>query len=717
MASVSQAHGSDLMLWYNSPAKNTLGEAMPIGNGRMGGLVFGGVPTERIVLDEDSLWTGDENPSGNYDTMGAYQMLADLSIALPDQQVVTNYRRDLDIGDAITHVRSQMNGINYSREAFCSHPDQVMVVRLTASKPAAYTGTITLTDAHPGQVAAQNSHITEWGALNNGLKYEMQLLVLNDGGTARADGGTVAFKGCNSVTLLFAAGTDYVMDYHRNWRGEDPHGAVTARIQAAAAKSYDALKAAHVKDYRSLFDRVALDLGKGPADREAMPTDQRKAADVKGDDPELDRLLFQYGRYLLISCSRAGGLPANLQGLWNDSNSPPWDSDYHSNINVQMNYWLTEPTDMPECAMPFLDLIKSQLEPWRKATAAAPEFKLPSGETHGWALRTSHNIYGGMGWRWNNMANAWYCQHLWEHYAFGGDKAYLRDFAYPILKETSEFWGERLKALPDGQLVVPNGWSPEHGPTEDGVTYDQEILWDLFSNTIDAADALGIDTAFRDALTAKRDKLLKPKIGKWGQLQEWMEDIDDPNDHHRHTSHLFAVYPGREISPSTTPALADAAKVSLKARGTTDDSNREWAFAWRSALWARLKDGDNAHNMIRLFLFQGSLPNLIGNHPPPQWDGSFGVAAGMAEMLMQSQTGQIELLPALPSVWPTGSVTGLRARGAFDVDIIWKDGKLTGAVIRSRIGNLCHLSYAGKTVDFNTKAGQAYRFDGTLKKL
>ena len=737
---------SDLVLWYQQPVSSAvstvlstnqgqpalglgggkpssfINEALAIGNGRLGGLIAGGTARERIVLNEDSLWTGDENPTGNYDTMGAYQYLGDLFIHLPGHENVTDYRRDLDIGEALAHVSYAANGVKYAREYFCSHADGVLVVRLTADRPGSYTGSVELLDSHGAPTAAYKNHLTDAGTLTNGLKYETRLNVINDGGTLHTNGQRLAFTDCDSLTLVFAAGTDYAMDFAKNYRGEDPHARVTKLARTAEAKSYDTLKAAHEKDFHSLFDRVALDLGRSSAGQTGLPTDQRKVQAAATVDPQLEELLFQYGRYLLISCSRPGGLPANLQGLWNDSNNPPWHSDYHANINIQMNYWLAEPANLAECALPLFDLVDSQLPAWRQATAAAKEFKTTAGKfaQRGFAIRTSHNITGGMGWKWDNTANAWYGQHYWEHYAFGDDKKFLEQTAYPYLKETCEFWEDHLKALPDGKLVVPKAWSPEHGPTEDGVSYSQEIIWDLFNNYVEAADALGADKAYRDKIAALRDQLATPGIGSWGQLLEWMTEkhdskypeLDTPNDHHRHTSHLFAVHPGRQIGIARTPALAAAAKKSLEARGDTGDV-REWSFAWRTAIYARLHDGADAHRELQqLFANRNTCLNLFGLHPPMQLDGNFGITAGMCEMLVQSHEDEINLLPALPAAWPDGRVTGLRARGNFTVDLEWKQGKLVSATIHSQAGNPGKIRYENSIREITIKKGGSLQWDG-----
>jgi alpha-L-fucosidase 2 len=679
-------------LWYNRPGNCPENEGMPVGNGRIGALLLGGYPNDRMVFNESSLWTGDENPSANYDTMGAYERFGEVNLSFDKPGQITRYRRALDLSRATATVDYLLDGIHFHRETFASNPDQVIAMRMTADRPGSYSGTLSLKDGHAGKVTLEDHTLVIRGTLPNGEIYEARMAVEAQGGTMDAEGDSLHFRNCDSLTFFLAAKTNYVMDAARHYLGTDPHLAVAEQVRHAAVKGFDKLRDAHIADYAKLYNRVVIDLGASATARRQMPSDLRRTADQDGLDPEFEALMFQYGRYLLMASARPGGLPANLNGLWCD-NGIICHCDYHTNINIQECHWQAEVTGLPECHLPFFDLTDSQLPPWRKFASLEKEYNggLPPEKVQGFDIRTSHNIWGGQGWLPDRGANAWYCMHYWEHYAFTQDREFLKNRAYPIMKEVSQYWMDHLKALPDGRLVVPQGWSPEQpgaGTTADGTTYQQELVYNLLTHTVEAARILGVSEDDVRRLTQVRDNLLLPAIGSRGQLQEWMEDIDSGEVHHRHTSQLVGLYPGERISLEDTPEQARAAAVSLIERGI--QNNTEWSLPWRAALWSRLGRGNAAHELLARFISEGFIfPNLFGNCGSAETDGNGAYTAAVAEMLVQShqkvkdsKPGEgspylIALLPALPESWPSGSVRGLRARGGFTVDIEWKDAKVT----------------------------------------
>jgi len=684
--------GNTDRLWYRQPATDWKAQnALPIGNGKLGAMVFGKVPQERIMFNEDSLWIGDEIDTGSYQAFG------DIMVRLhPDDAAFTDYTRSLDIDQAVHTTTYTCNDVRYRREAFSSAPAGVMVFRFDADKPGTHSGEIQLVDSHNAETLGQGDTLSVGGNLkglrykNRGphytiaLDYEAQIKVLHKKGSVAIRDGKIVFKSCDSLTVFVAAGTDYVNQRSADWKGEHPHNRLTAQLSKAAATPYAELKAEHVRDYQTLYHRFSIELPGNT--NSSLPSDERLDAYAKDhSDQAFEALLVHYARYLMISCSRPGSLPANLQGLWNESNNPPWRCDYHSDVNLQMNYWFVDQCNLSDCFQPYADYQCSVREVRTENT------KKKYG-VRGWATRSENGIFGGASYLWVPGDAAWLAQNMWDHYAYTRDQEYLRNQAYPILQELCEFWEDFLVELPDGRLVSPESISPEHGPKAVGNSYEHQLIHDLFTNYIEASNDLGIDADYRKKVSQMRDLLLGPQIGKWGQLQEWMEDRDNPKDTHRHQSHLIAVYPGRQIAPLITPELAAAAAVSLDARG---DVSTGWSNTWKINLWARLLDGDRAHRIMQSGLARVKrkstgrvYPNLFMAHPPFQIDGNFGYAAGYCETLMQSHLGEIHLLPALPKDLPNGKIKGLKARGNVEIDMEWANGKLKHATLRPLGGAL-----------------------------
>ena len=714
-------------------------QTLPVGNGRMGGTHFGGDHRDRINLNEVSLWTGGANepkngagyeygPKAGKNQFGCYQPFGNLLVDFDLPAETQNYTRSLNIADAVAAVDFTNGGVQHHRETFVSHPDDVLVYTATADKPGNITAKVALTPCHDVAYSVSGNTIIMSGTLANGEQFEGRMMVVTEGGQQEIVGHTqhvaVTYEGkrvcmrpafdatgipyfqvngADKMTVYITMATDYKEDFAAQWKGEAPAAHNAKVFSALEGKKLADIRAAHVADHRSLFDRVSIDLGKTDAATAALPTDERikHYAEAKCD-PELEALIYQYGRYVLIAGSRPGSLPLNLQGIWNDKVHAAWGSDYHNNINLQMCYWGAEVGNLSECHLNFIDFMKAMEEPLHRMTQK--EF---GAGTPGWTTRISQNPWGGGGWvKWNPPVNAWYALHVWDHYQFTQDKEYLKTTGYPLLKGISQFWEKHLKEVGEngaglmtdngkkpltveehpelarikaGSLVSPNGWSHEQGPVEDGCMHDQQLIWELFDNTAKAAALLGVDAEWAKGLLEKRDRLVGNRVADGGYLQEWIVDRPNPKllTGHRHTSHLIGVFPGSTISMAKTPEFAQAAMKSLELRGMQADNRRSWTWPWRTALWARFGRTDKAYEMVQGYITYNVLDNLFGNHPPMQMDGTFGMTGGMSEMLVQSHAGHIDLLPTLPAAWKDGHIKGIRARGNITIDMEWKDGKVT----------------------------------------
>ncbi len=742
LACPGPAYSTGLALWYEQPAQAWT-EALPLGNGRLGGMVFGGTAEERIQLNEDTLWNGEprayhregaaaslprirqllaEGKQAEAQTLATqefmgqpvrqavYQPLGNLRIQMPRHWNVTHYRRELSLDHAVAAVSYQAGDVSFVRQAFCSFPDQVLVWHVRADRPGQIDLSVTL-DSPQNQVTLTTvgtEGLALTGQVRNGvLKFEILLRVVTQGGTVTATDQGLTVSAADTATLILAAHTNF-----RSFQdiSGDPKARCEATMAAAWKTPFETLLARHVQDHQQLFHRVTLELG--PASSASLPTDQRLQERAQTLDPGLAALFFQYGRYLMIACSRPGTQAANLQGIWNESLGPAWDCHYTTNISTEMNYWPAEVGNLSECHEPLFDLARDCMISGAKTAQAMYGAR-------GWVLHHNTDL-----WRGTAPANAadhgiwvtgsaWLCHHLWEHYLFTGDKAFLKDRAYPLLRAACLFYVDFLRADPQtGWLISSPSNSPEHGGLVAGPTMDHQMIRSLFGYTIEAAGVLGVDPDLANQLTSLRRRLAPNQVGQGARLQEWLGDVQYAAAGHKNMSHLWAVCPGWEIT-SAQPEFFDAARQSLLMKG---DIGVGSGRAWRINLWARYDDGERAYQILHDLVAGNTFPNLFNYHTTPDQIVGFeiaanlGATAGIAEMLLQSHAGQIRLLPALPKAWPDGSVRGLRARGGFEVDITWKESRLVQAKIRSLLGNPTVVRYGRITQTLALPAGQSRVF-------
>jgi alpha-L-fucosidase 2 len=740
-----------LALWYPRPARAWV-EALPVGNGHLGAMVFGGTAAERIQFNESTVWSGAPHDyshpgaSAVLDSLRAllfagkqreadslasvrvmslplnqerYQAFGDLRLMFQglDTSTVTGYRRSLDLDSAVATTRFRAGGTTYTRQVFASHPDGVLVLRLSADGPGRVSVTVVPTCAHAGAVrrAVDGHTLAITGGVERGaIRFEARLLVRAEGGQVTVGDTLATVTGADAVTLVLAGATNYV-NYHDV--SADPAARTAATLAAVRETPWARVLARHVADHQALFRNATINLGASDPSVREHPTDLRVERFASQRDPELVALLFQYGRYLLIASSRPGGQPANLQGIWNASNNPPWGSKYTVNINTEMNYWPAEPTGLGELTEPLIAMVRDAAETGSRT--ARVHYDAP-----GWVLHHNTDLWRGTapidGPQWGlwPTGGAWLTQQLWWRWEYGRSSAFLAGTAYPLMRDASRFFAHFLVPDPGtGLLVSGPSVSPENKGIVMGPTMDHQLIRDLFARTMAASEILGVDAALRDTLQALSARIAPNHVGRLGQLQEWLEDRDDPDDHHRHVSHLWGLFPGNEITRRGTPDLFAAARRSLELRG---DSGTGWSIAWKINLWARLGDGDHAYRLIQRLVSParegdayraaaGLYPNLFDAHPPFQIDGNFGLTSGIVEMLLRSESGEIELLPALPSAWPAGRVLGLRARGGFVVDIDWANGRLANAVVTATRAAAVTVRYGERTWLLTLQAGERWR--------
>lgn len=752
----------------HNPDKDWESRSLPIGNGSLGANIMGSVAAERITLNEKTLWKGGPNVIGGPDyywnvnkqsahllkdirqafangdpekadaltsknfnglaeyeekdetpfRFGAFTTMGELYVETGLSEVgMSNYRRILSLDSALAVVQFDKEGTCYQRKYFISYPDSVLAMKFTADKAGKQNLTLSYcpnSEAQSTITADGSGGLLYTGILNsNGMKFALRIKVIHKGGIMTTLNDRLLVKDADEVVFLVTADTDYKMNFNPDFKdpkayvGVNPEQTTLIMMNNAVSKGYDQLYLNHEADYTALFNRVTLKLNNEAAGKN-RPTYQRLAEYRSGKpDYYLEELYYQFGRYLLIASSRPGNLPAHLQGMWHNNLNGPWRVDYHNNINIQMNYWPACSTNLGECMLPLVDFIRELVKPGEKTAQAYFGAR-------GWTASISANIFGFtsplsselMQWNLNPMAGPWLATHIWEYYDYTRDKYFLKTIGYDLIKSSAQFTVDYLWHKPDGTYTAAPSTSPEHGAVDEGATFVHAVVREILLDAIEASKVLGVDKSERKQWEQVLSHLVPYQVGRYGQLLEWSKDIDDPKDQHRHVNHLFGLHPGRTLSPITTPQLAQAAKVVLEHRG---DGATGWSMGWKLNQWARLQDGNHAYKLFGNLLKNGTLDNLWDTHPPFQIDGNFGGTAGITEMLLQSHMGFIQLLPALPDVWSEGSISGICAKGNFEVSISWKSGRLIEATILSKAGEPCTVRYADKTLSFKTVKGRNYK--------